>query len=85
MIYCNAPDIPYNVHNMTKIAQTYRIAPETVLKLRFLSIGLSKPMGQIIDSLVDELWEKEKEGLTKLITTQKANKKVRSILARMRK
>lgn len=74
----------YNNTTLPTSTQCYRIPAQTDMKLRFLSIGLKMSMGRILESLVDELWEREGDSVSALVTSQKASKKVQKVLKRAR-
>ena len=67
-----------------KVSQFVRILPETRLKLQLLAIGMKVHMGELVDLMVDNLWEHKKDLTASLVTSQKANKKAKKIFEKMK-
>ena len=66
------------------VPQTYRLSPESVLKLKLLSSALDISQGKLLDILLDNFWEEKKEQVATVISSQKSNKEARRILEKLR-
>ena len=62
----------------------YGVSPETVAKLKLISLATNIPRTRLLDMMVDDLWEKKKDTIATIPLSRKASKEVRKVLERMK-
>ena len=67
------------------IPQTYRLTPDSIFKIKVMSIYLGISIKDLLESIINELWEKRKDEITAKIHARQANKESRRILDKLRK
>jgi len=65
------------------ITYTCRLMPETVVRIRLLSLALRQPAGKIIDLLVESLWDEKSNVVSSVIPENTVRYEARRILDRM--
>ena len=64
--------------------QNINVSRRSVLKLHILSLYHHKPMGRIVDELVADLWNKEKDLMSAKVSPKKIKKPVNNFLNSLR-
>ena len=65
---------------MITVQQSYRLSPDTIFKLKLISISADISLSHLIELMVDDLWEKKKDEISTKITSHQVNKEARRIL-----
>ena len=68
---------------MDTIPQTYRIPPESILKLRLLSVALETSQSALLDLMINTLWEQKEQQVTTIVSQQKVSKESSRILKKL--
>jgi hypothetical protein len=63
--------------------QNINVSRKSVLKLHMLSLYFHKPMGRLVDNLVDDCWDKNKDKMA-IIPKKKVKKPVNEFLNSIR-
>jgi len=68
---------------MKTIPHTYRITPESKLKLKFLSSAMDVSMSKLIDLMINNLWNEKGGQVTTVITSQQSSREAGKTLRKM--